>query len=100
MGHWQYLQIHDFRRADQLDLRLRDLWDHAVRIRLLEQACIVPNRLVCGVATDPNAIIHIIRTAKIPFIESRASSALIATTIAVCAFGIALPFTTAGAVLG
>ncbi len=45
-------------------------------------------------------IIHIIRTAKIPFIESRASSALIATTIAVCAFGIALPFTTAGAVLG
>lgn len=45
-------------------------------------------------------IIHIIRTAKVPFIESRASSALIATTIVVCAIGIALPFTTAGAALG
>ena len=30
-------------------------------------------------------IIHIIRTAKIPFIESRASPALIATTIIICA---------------
>ena len=29
-------------------------------------------------------IIHIIRTAKIPFVESRASTALIATTIVIC----------------
>ncbi|MDR3539297.1 MAG: magnesium-translocating P-type ATPase [Acetobacteraceae bacterium] len=45
-------------------------------------------------------IIHIIRTAKIPFIESRASPALIATTIIICAVGIALPFTWAGSALG
>ncbi len=45
-------------------------------------------------------IIHIIRTAKIPFIESRASAALIATTIVICAVGIMLPFTWAGAALG
>ena len=45
-------------------------------------------------------IIHIIRTAKIPFIESRASPALIATTVIICAVGIALPFTWAGAALG
>ena len=45
-------------------------------------------------------IIHIIRTAKIPFIESRASPALIATTIIICTIGIALPFTWAGAALG
>jgi P-type Mg2+ transporter len=45
-------------------------------------------------------IIHIIRTAKIPFIESHASPALIATTIIICAVGIALPFTWAGAALG
>src|SRR5450755_4205536 len=37
-------------------------------------------------------IIHIIRTAKIPFLESRASNALIATTIIIAAIGIALPF--------
>jgi P-type Mg2+ transporter len=45
-------------------------------------------------------IIHIIRTAKIPFIESRASPALIATTVVICVVGIALPFTWAGAALG
>ena len=45
-------------------------------------------------------IIHIIRTAKIPFIESRASAALIATTIVICIVGIALPFTWVGTALG
>ncbi len=45
-------------------------------------------------------IIHIIRTAKIPFIESHASPALIATTIIICTIGITLPFTWAGAALG
>ena len=45
-------------------------------------------------------IIHIIRTARIPFIESRASNALIMTTIIICAVGVTLPFTWAGSVLG
>jgi Mg2+-importing ATPase len=37
-------------------------------------------------------IIHIIRTNRIPFLQSRASVALTATTIAIMAFGIWLPF--------
>jgi Mg2+-importing ATPase len=45
-------------------------------------------------------IIHIIRTAKIPFVESRASAALITTTIIICCIGIALPFSWFGAALG
>lgn len=45
-------------------------------------------------------IIHIIRTAKIPFIESRASPALITTTLIICAVGILLPFTWVGGALG
>jgi Mg2+-importing ATPase len=45
-------------------------------------------------------IIHIIRTAKIPFLESRASTALIMTTIIIAAIGIALPFTWLGGFLG
>ena len=45
-------------------------------------------------------IIHILRTAKIPFLESRASSALVATTLIVCVVGISLPFTGLGAVIG
>ncbi len=45
-------------------------------------------------------IIHIIRTAKIPFLESRASPALIATSIVICVFGVTLPFTWLGNSLG
>jgi Mg2+-importing ATPase len=45
-------------------------------------------------------IIHIIRTAKVPFIESRASAALITTSLIICCVGIALPYTPVGAALG
>jgi P-type Mg2+ transporter len=45
-------------------------------------------------------IIHIIRTARTPFIESRASHALMATTAIVCMTGAALPYTALGAALG
>ncbi len=45
-------------------------------------------------------IIHIIRTAKIPFVESRASPALITTSVIICIVGITLPFTWVGANLG
>jgi P-type Mg2+ transporter len=45
-------------------------------------------------------IIHIIRTAKIPFIESHASSALMTTTALICSIGVMLPFTWAGSALG
>jgi len=45
-------------------------------------------------------IIHIIRTAKIPFFESWASPALITTTIIICCIGVTLPFTWAGSTLG
>ena len=45
-------------------------------------------------------IIHIIRTARLPFIQSRASVPLIATTIVICAIGVALPYTWLGEQLG
>ena len=45
-------------------------------------------------------IIHIIRTAKIPFLESLASPALITTSVIICVVGIALPFTYIGSSLG
>lgn len=45
-------------------------------------------------------IIHIIRTAKIPFLESRASTALIMTSLIICGIGVALPYTGAGTALG
>lgn len=45
-------------------------------------------------------IVHIIRTRRIPFVESRASAALLLTTGAVIAAGVAIPFTPLGASLG
>ena len=45
-------------------------------------------------------IIHIIRTAKVPFFESRASVPVIATSLIIAAVGIALPFSWLGSALG
>ncbi|HZL62529.1 MAG TPA: magnesium-translocating P-type ATPase [Pseudolabrys sp.] len=45
-------------------------------------------------------IIHIIRTAKVPFFESRASVPVIATSLTIAAVGIALPFSWFGGALG
>ncbi len=45
-------------------------------------------------------IIHIIRTAKVPFLESQASGAVIATGLVIAAVGIVLPFTPVGTALG
>ena len=45
-------------------------------------------------------IIHIIRTARIPFLQSRASNALIMTTILVACAGAVLPYSPLGPILG
>jgi Mg2+-importing ATPase len=45
-------------------------------------------------------IVHIIRTRKVPFLQSRASGALMAMTGLVVAAGLAIPFTALGSSLG
>ena len=45
-------------------------------------------------------IIHVIRTNKIPFIQSQASRALTLTTLAIMAFGIGLPYSPLASSLG
>jgi P-type Mg2+ transporter len=45
-------------------------------------------------------IIHIIRTPKIPFLQSHASPALMTTTLIICSAGILLPYSWAGSSLG
>ncbi|WBJ99664.1 magnesium-translocating P-type ATPase [Methylocystis parvus OBBP] len=45
-------------------------------------------------------IIHVIRTRKIPFFQSRASGALLLTTIVVCLVGAALPYSPLAPVFG
>lgn len=45
-------------------------------------------------------IIHIIRTAKVPFVQSRASGALILTSLIIACVGVAMPLTPLGALFG
>jgi Mg2+-importing ATPase len=45
-------------------------------------------------------IIHVIRTFRVPFVESRASLPLIATTLAICVIGVWLPFSPLAPSLG
>jgi Mg2+-importing ATPase len=45
-------------------------------------------------------IVHVIRTQKIPFFESRASGPLIAMTAVIMAIGVLIPITSLGAYLG
>jgi Mg2+-importing ATPase len=45
-------------------------------------------------------IIHVIRTNKIPFLQSRASWALTATTLSIMVFGIWLPYSPMASALG
>jgi Mg2+-importing ATPase len=45
-------------------------------------------------------IVHIIRTAKIPFLQSRPSLAMALVTVCVIGIGIMIPFTPIGSSLG
>jgi len=45
-------------------------------------------------------IVHMLRTGRLPFVQSRASAPILLATGTVCLFGLALPFTGFGAVLG
>ncbi|WP_052492737.1 magnesium-translocating P-type ATPase [Leucobacter komagatae] len=45
-------------------------------------------------------IVHLLRTRKIPFVQSRASAPLLIATSMVCIFGLILPFTGFGAAVG
>jgi Mg2+-importing ATPase len=45
-------------------------------------------------------VVHVIRTNRTPFLESRPSRALVAMTLAICAIGIALPFSPFAGSLG
>jgi len=45
-------------------------------------------------------IVHVLRTSRVPFLESAPSPALLATTLGVCGFAVLLPWTPLGASFG
>ena len=66
----------------------------------LEQSSAVPDRMVCRIPSDPDPYHSYHQNGEVPFIESHASPALIATTVIICTVGMSLPFTWAGSALG
>lgn len=54
---------------------------------------------IVGVVSQ-TLIVHMIRTKKVPFIESRASTPLMVMTFVIIAIGIIIPFTSFGAYIG
>jgi Mg2+-importing ATPase len=80
--------------ADQLHLRHPDLLPDVVCVPCQHAGTsdAVPVRLVRGGLLSQTLIVHMIRTRRIPFIQSRAAWPLIVMTGIVMALGIALPF--------
>jgi len=62
-----------------------DCWDPS-RARLFQTGWFVESLLT------QTLVIHVIRTQRIPFLQSRASPALLATTATIMAIGVYLPF--------
>ena len=101
LGYRQHLQVHGVHRADQLDLRLRHLRDHAARLRCLEQPLAVPDRLVRRVAPHPDADhSHHPHGQGSLHREPGQSSAHRPRPSSSACVGIALPFTWIGSALG
>ena len=94
--------VHPVHRADQLDLRLHDVLHHALR---LSTAGTQPGALfqtgwfVESLLTQ-TLIIHVIRTNKIPFLQSRASWPLIVTSAVILAIGVWLTVSPLAPTLG
>jgi P-type Mg2+ transporter len=74
-------------------LYLFHCWDPS-RARLFQTGWFVESLMT------QTLIIHVIRTNKIPFLQSRASAALTATTLAIMAFGMWLPYSPLAFALG
>jgi hypothetical protein len=96
LGHRQYFQIH---RANQLDLRLATFFSMLYAFDSWNNPPLFQTGWFVESLLTRTLIIHIIRTAKIPFLQSRDSGPLIATSVIICVVGIALPFTPVGQAL-
>ena len=93
-------RVHALHRADQLDLRLRHVLHDALRVPRWDNAALFQTGWFVESLLTQTLIIHIIRTGKIPFLQSRASWPLMVTTIGICLIGAWLPFSHFAPALG
>ena len=77
----------------QFGVRLRHLLHDAALLSCVEEPRTLQTGWFVKSLLSQTLIIHIIRTARVPFVESRASVALIGTSLVIAAVGVALPYT-------
>jgi Mg2+-importing ATPase len=94
--------VHPLHWAHQFDFRLHDFFCYAPGVPLLGpgRACLFQTGWFVESLMTQTLIIHVIRTNKIPFIQSQASRALTFTTLSIMAFGIWLPYSPLASPLG
>ena len=89
-------------RAELVD-GVRLLGGRAAAVRLARSLRVVTLAESVGAVESlltQTLIVHVIRTRRIPFVQSRASGAVLATSAAIMAVGVSLPFTRLGGYLG
>ena len=102
MGYRQYPPVHDLHRADEFDLRLRDVFPDALFLSIAMSFQVPHGRSRTTTALRSSSfhtgwfvesiltqtmIVHIIRTRRIPFFQSIASPFLLFTTVVIMAIG-------------
>ena len=103
LAHGRDRPLHPLRRPVQFDLRLHDVPDDALRLRLLgtrRNASLFQTGWFVESLLTQTLIIHIIRTNRIPFLQSRASWPLMITTVIIMVVGMWLPSSPIGPWLG
>ncbi len=66
-------------------------WDWSTPEKLAHSASLFQTGWFVESLLSQTLIVHVIRTGKIPFLQSQASGALIGTTTAICLLGLWLP---------
>lgn len=102
MGCLRFEPLHDIHRPHQFHFRHRYLSGDVVCFRMPKHGTsnAVPIRMVYRRLLSQTLIVHMIRTRKLPFIQSCASWQVTGLTLLIMAIGILLPFTPFGSSIG
>ena len=103
MARRRHRPLHDLHRPDQLDLRHLHLRPDVVRVRRERAGAAGAVSSRAGSSSrllTQTLIVHMIRTAKVPFIQSRAAWPVLILTTVIMICGMVVPFTSLGTKLG
>ena len=102
LGHRLAREVHPVHRSLLVDLRLHDVSHDALRVQCwpVSKAPLFQTGWFVESLLTQTLIIHVIRTRKVPFLQSRASWPLTAMTAVIMLIGILIPISPIGPSLG